>query len=163
MNLLWLKTLPWKWIGLGLGVLLIVVAITIGVKAALDDAYERGEKSGKAEIQARWNAETAGRATARAELSSALVEGFHGLGLSFRDLATQINKSGDTILVQAGKEMANDPRYLSADCSLTDSVRAQVDAARGLSRSTTAAAGGSGSVSASGAVVRLDLGEPGQR
>lgn len=159
----WLLKLPWKWIGLGLAVLAAIGAIVWGAKASLDDARNSGLKQGRAEVQAKWDAEKAGRAQARAELSAALSEAFNGLDGTLQGTIRTLHANGQTIRVQVEKEMAGDPRYQSADCSLTDGVRAQIDAARSLSGPAAAAAVLSGGVPTSGAAVRLELGQPGQR
>lgn len=154
------KLWPWKWIGLGIGTLALLAGIFFGVKAALDGAYGRGEKAGQDAVQARWNAETAGRAQARAELSAALAEAFGGLDTTLQQTVSAIGTRGQEINLRLTKEMADDPRYQSADCSLTPGVLDQVNAARGLSGPAAPARVGDGGVPSSGAAVRLDLGAP---
>lgn len=158
-----LAALPWKWIALGIAALAAIGAIVLGAKGALDNARTSGLKQGRAEIQARWDAEKAGAANARAELTSALGEAFTGLDGSLQRTIEKVSSDGQTIRVKVQQEMAGDPRYASADCSISDGVRAQVDAARRLSGPAPVASGGSDSVSPSGAIVRFELGPSGQR
>lgn len=156
----------WRWLAAGAGLIALLLAaagLVIAVRGMIGDARDSGLKQGRAEVQARWNAEVAGRALARAELSTVLAEAFNGLDGSLQRTLTKVSSDGQTIRVHLEKEMAHDPRYSSADCSLGDGVRDQINAARRLSGPAAAATVHSGGVPSSGAAVRLDIGGAGQR
>lgn len=154
-----IKAWPWKIIALvGAGVALFFV---MGV--TLHRAKQDGLAQGRAEVRAEWDAEKAGRAKARAELGEALAEAFNGLDGTLQAAVGRITADGRTIRVQVEQELKNDPRYSSAECSLTDGVREQIDAARRLSGTSAPATLRSGGVPASGAAVRLEFGDAGAR
>lgn len=155
-----LTRLPWRWIGLAVAALAAIGAIVFGAKGALDDARQSGLKQGRSEIQAQWDAEKAGRAEAAAELTNALVERLTGIDGRLQAIGAKLNERARVIREVVLKEMANDPRYSSADCSLSDGVRQQVDAARGLSNPAAAPASDPASLPSSGAAVRIDFGAP---
>lgn len=150
---------PYKWIAAGVGVLLLVGGIVFGVNHALDQA----RKAGRAEVQAKWNAEKAGAAKARAELSEALAEAFHGLDSSLQHTVRTISYEGRDITVRVQKEIDNDPRYRSAECSLTGGVQDGVNAARRLSADSPTATVRGGAVPTGGAAVRLEFRGAGER
>ncbi len=150
---------PYRWIAAGVGVLLLVGGIVWGVNHALDNARD----AGRAEVQAKWNAEKAGAAKARAELSEALAEAFHGLDSSLQQTVRTISYKGRDITVRVQKEIDNDPRYRSAECSLTGGVQDAINTARRLSTDTPATAVRGGAMPTGGAAVRLEFGVAGER
>lgn len=129
------------------------------VGAMMDDA----RAAGRAEVQAKWSAEKAGRAAASAELSAALAQAFNGLDGALQNTVRTIAWKGQDITVRVKKDLDNDPRYRSDACNLTDGVRREIDTARGLSGPARSAAVRDGGVPASGAAVRLELGDTGPR
>lgn len=144
---------------LGATILLLgaIAAVIAGVNHMLDNA----KQAGREEVQSDWNAEKAGRAQASAELSAVLAEAFNGLDGTLQDTIRNISVEGQDITIRVKKEMNNDPRYTAAECALTDSVRREINAARGLSRPTAPTPVHSVPVSDSGAAVRFELGDAG--
>lgn len=154
-----IKAWPWKIIAIaGAGVLLFAL-----MGWTLHRAKADGIAQGRAEIQRQWSAEKAGRANARAELSAALTQAFHGLDGTLQATVGKITADGRTIRVQVEQELKNDPRYTAAECSLSDRLRDEINAARGLSRPPGAADVRSVPVPAGGAAVRLEFGDAGPR
>lgn len=121
--------LTWKLGGYVLGALGALAALVLAVNALL--AHER--QAGRDEIQARWNAERAGRAQASAELTSGLSTALSVLDRHVTDGIAANAAKGQAISVNIAKEAQNEPRYTSADCALTGGVRDQINAARDLS------------------------------
>jgi hypothetical protein len=121
--------LTWKLGGYVLGTLGALAALVWAVNTLL--AHER--QAGRDEVQAQWNAEKAGRAQAAAELTSTLSTSLSVLDKHVTDALASNNAKGQAISVNIAKEAQNDPRYVSADCSLTNGVRDQINAARSLS------------------------------
>lgn len=150
-----------RWLVGGVAGVLILAGLVWAIVAGVNRMLDNARADGRAEVMAEWNADKAGRATARAELSAALAQAFHGLDGSLQGAIAKISSDGRDIRIRVDKEMTGDPRYYSADCSIGDGVRQQIDAARGLSRSAAPTRVRDGGVPASGAAVRLDLGEPG--
>lgn len=161
--MIWAWVVRNRWLVGGAVGLLALAGIAWAVVAGVNHMLDQARAAGRAEVQAEWNAEKAGAATARAELSTALASAFTRLDWSLQGAVAKISADGRSIRVTVAKEMANEPRYTSADCALTDGVRAQVDAARRLSGPSGAATVHSGGLPTSGAAVRLDLGGPGDR
>lgn len=152
------SALPWKWIGLAVAALGAIAAIIFGINHML----ARAKQAGRDEVRAEWNAEKAGRAQASAELTAALGESFNHLDRTLQKTVSLAAEQGQTIRTRVSQELKDDPRYSSAECALSDSVREAVNAARRLSADPAAAAINIRSLSlSSGADGRLvvDTGE----
>lgn len=148
-----------RWPYIVLGALALIVALVMGVNHALSSA----KQAGRDEVQAKWEAEKAGAATARAELSAALAQAFNGLDGSLQQAVRTLHARGADITVRVRKDLDNDPRYSSAACALSDRVLGEVNAARDLSRSPTPSGVTGAAVPTSGAAVRLEFGGAGPR
>jgi hypothetical protein len=131
------SSLPWKWIGLAVAALVAIATIVTGVNIALS----RAKQAGKDEVQAQWNAEKAGRAQASADLTAALSDSLGALDTSLQGALASTAAQGRTITNTIQKETIREPRYISADCSVTPGVFDQINAARGLSAPAPAASG----------------------
>lgn len=144
---------------IGLAGVLALAALTWGAHKLYQDV----KQSGRDEIQARWDAEKAGAEKARADLSDALTEAFAGLDGSLQSFAKTITVKGQQITVRVKKEMDNDPRYSSDECSVDGRVLDSINAARSLSHPATASGSNSNAVPTGGYPVRVELGDTGTR
>ena len=140
-----------------LAVLLLLAAIVWGVNHMLDSARQ----AGRDEVQAAWNAEKEGRARASAELTSALVLAIDGVSTKMGDAVKNIRVEGQTITVRLNKEIEDDPRYTAPECALTDGVRDDLNAARGLSHGPPTFSGVERAVPTGNAVARFDFSDAG--
>lgn len=152
-------SLPWRWIGIGFAGLALIVAAVFGVRSILNQA----RKDGAAEVTARWEAEKRGAAEESAKLTAELTEALGGIDGKLQTVIAKIHEQGRVIKIETIKEIESDPRYSSDDCSVTDGVLRNINAARGLS-GNPASSGVSGKpVPTGNAVVRFQLGDTGSR
>ncbi len=143
---------------IGAGVVIALAALAWGAHALYNDI----KQSGRDEVQAQWDKAEAARQLQRAEMNADLTNAIGGIGDQLHTLVTGITGKQQRILTTVKLDMANDPRYTSASCSLTPSVLNSVNTARrGTADPSATVITDEGELSGFEPAVRIDLGSIG--
>lgn len=109
---------------------LAILGLAWGAIHSFNAAMASARQAGMDTVQAQWSAERAGRAQAAAQLSAALSEALSQLDKQVHVTVEQAAQRQQAIQLTVERELQNDPRYTSSDCTLSDSMLAAINAAR---------------------------------
>ncbi len=120
-------------LGIGLGGLIALVLAVVGLVAAIGAHDKSVKQAGRDEVTAAWNAEKAGRASARAEVEHDIAGDVAARLDTLTGMIGGINGKAAQINVALPAAVRADPRYVDPRCMLTQPVLDQVNGARALS------------------------------
>ena len=125
----------------------LAAALLLGVHLLL--VHER--ELGRAQIKAQWDAANVKQQQSLAAVQTSLQGVSQAIDGHLQAGVAGATSAGQAINVNIQRETANAPRYSNPDCSLTDGMRAQINAARQLSAPAADDQGTSGAMPPSAA------------